>query len=332
MIEDWLNNNIDDTLKYTGNSEEVHFNCPICGETRHRMYVNLYTGKVWCHNCQFGGTIPKLIQQVEGVSWTRAASIYKDVQGNIQLPDNIAHHLENEIFAEDLRKDLVKRAIPLPEEYRELSGSTNIVAKRAIKYLHSRKISDKQIKAHKFGFCVSGEYANRIIIPITENGNLRFWVARAIGTGVKMKEKSPSNEDYQISKSEVIFNLDNAAREYHSCVISEGIFDALSWGDIGISLLGKSLYEAQLNILLDYRDVLTEGIYIAIDWDARDKATAMAEELSQYFKVKIVNIPKEFDDPNKYLQTHKRADMWKLLESAEDFSEFSSLRRKLMAT
>lgn len=331
MIVDWLENNIDDNLKYTGNGKEVHFNCPFCGDTRHRMYVSLFNGTVYCHNCNFSGTIVSLIQNVEGVSWTRANEIFNDVKGSFSIPENVGKELEEKILEGGFRLDMVKRPIPLPEEYRPLKpGEINLVGKKALRYLHKRGITDKQILQHNFGYCISGEYANRVIIPITENGKLRFWVARAIGTTAFLKEKSPSNEEWNISKSEVIFNIDRASKKYHSCVICEGIFDCLSFGDIGVSLLGKTLYDAQLNILLDYRNLLTEGVYIAIDYDARDKATEMAEKLSQYFKVKIVNIPKEFDDPNKYLQTHSKADMWKLLEQAEDYSEFSSLRRIFM--
>lgn len=328
MIVDWIESNIDDNLKYTGTGKEVHFNCVVCGEIRHRMYVNLETGKVYCHNCGYKGNIISLIQYVEGVSFSRANDIFKDIRGNLSLPENISKNLLENVFAEDLRKDLLKRAIPLPEEFSLLNPQkTNIATRRAVKYLHSRKVTDKQIIEHKMGFCMSGEYKNRVIIPITENGDLKFWVARAISSDVKMKEKSPSDEDYQISKSEVIFNIDRASKKYHTAVICEGIFDALAFGDVGVSLLGKSLYQEQLNILLDYRALLTNGLYISLDWDAKDKATEMAEKLSEYFDVKIINIPKEGDDPNNYLQKHGRKAMWKLIEDAEDYGEFSSIKR-----
>lgn len=330
MIVDWLETVIDDRIQHTGNNREVHFNCVVCGESRHRMYVNLESGLVYCHNCGYKTNIIGLIQYVEGISFSRASAIFKDVKGNLMLPENISKDLVSNMFAEDLRKDLSKRAIPLPKEYTPLNPQkTNIMTRRAIKYLNSRKITNKQIVDHKMGFCMSGEYKNRVIIPITENGELRFWVARAISPDVKMKEKSPSDADYQISKSEVIFNIDRAAKKYHAAVISEGIFDSLSWGDIGISLLGKSLYQEQLNILLDYRELLTDGLYIALDWDARDKATEMAEKLSEYFDVKMINIPKEDDDPNNYLQKHGKKAMWKLIESAEEYGEFSSVKRLL---
>lgn len=330
MIEEWLEANIDDNLKYTGNGAEVHFNCPVCGESRHRMFVNLFSGKTYCHNCGYSSHIVGLISWVEGISWTRANAVFKDIKGSMSLPEDFGQNTLNRMFESDFRSDLQKRAIPLPDEYVEINpAKTNVVTRKAIKYLKSRKITEKQIVAHKMGVCYSGEYQGRVIIPIWENSELRFWIARAITSDAYLKEKSPSNEDYQISKSEVIFNIDRAAKKYHSCVISEGIFDCLSFGDIGVSLLGKVLYEAQLNILLDYRELLSEGIYIALDWDARDKATEMAERLSEFFDVKMINIPEEYDDPNKYRQKHKQSAMWDLIQSAEPYGEFSKLRRML---
>jgi ORF023 len=177
---------------------------------------------------------------------------------------------------------------------------------------------------------MDGEYRNRVIIPIYESGELKFWVARAIQRDIKMKEKSPSDEDYQISKSEVIFNIDIAAKQYHSCVICEGIFDALSYGNVGVSLLGKSLYQEQLNILLGYRELLTEGVYISLDNDAKKDALKIASKLSEYFKVYIVNIPSELDDPNNVLMTKGIKYLYSLLENAEEYEEFTSIRSRFL--
>ncbi len=329
-IIDWIESSIDSRIKYTGNHKEVHFNCPVCSESKLRCFVNLENGKVYCHNCGWSTNIVGLIQYIEGISWSRANLIFKDIKGNFSLPERISKEQFELMFLGDIRGDLNKRPIPLPEEYILLNpDSVNLVMKRAVKYLNKRGISNYQIRKHKFGFCMSGIYKNRVIIPITEGNDLKFWIARAISPSEYLKEKSPSNEDYQISKSEVIFNVEHAARKYHSIVISEGIFDALSWGDIGVSLLGKTLYQEQLNILLDYRELLTGEVFIALDYDAYDKATEMAEVLSEYFSVSIVNIPEEYDDPNNVLLKKGKKYMAKLLEEAESYSEFSSIHRLL---
>lgn len=325
-IANWLESNIDSKVKFTGNSKEAHFNCIKCSDTRQRMYVNLHSGKCYCHNCGYSGTIVNLIQSVEGYSYSKAYKVFKEQNSGINLAEIESDSLYKTLIKTQLDKP-IKRAIPLPQECIPLSEtSKNLEIIRAIKYLISRGITLTQIKKHKFQYCSNGPYAGRVIIPIYEQNELKFWVARAVNPKIRMKEKSPSNADYNISKSEVIFNIDKAAVKYNSIVITEGIFDALSFGDIGVSLLGKSLYTEQLRILLEYKDLLTNGIYIALDYDAKKEALKLAKKLSTFFnKIFLINIPKELDDPNNCLKSKGSRFMLDLLSSATRYSEFSEI-------
>lgn len=329
VIEDWISQNIDTRIRYTGSGDEIHICCPVCDEHRYRLYIGLKNGMVYCHNCGFKGSIVKLIQYVEHTSYAQASAIFDDVKGNIILPTDVLQSVEHKVLALD-EFQVAKRPIPLPKEYQLLLESNQRLAHKAIRYLNSRAITNAQIAKHQMGFCAYGEYAGRVIIPIYQGDQLKFWVARAIDPRTKLKEKSPSGKDYHYSKSEVVFNIDRAARQYHTIVISEGIFDALSWGDVGVSLLGKTMYSAQLKTLLEYKPLIQDGVYVALDADAEDSAMGIANRLSDFFpEVYVVHIPPEFDDPNKYLQTHSRADMWGLLKEAERYEEFTALRSKL---
>ena len=335
-IVSYLEEVVDDNLKYTQNNEEVHFNCVMgCGDTRHRMYVNLSTHTVYCHNCNYSASFIRFISDLENISYGKAVERYKEIKGSAYIPEDILSELHNTLFIGDVSKSIEKRAIPLPKEYVELNfKSKNPLMIRAINYLvKKRKMTIRQIKQHHFGICVGGEYDNRIIIPITEFGEIKFFVARAIGTKAKLKEKSPSNESYQISKSQVLFNIDHAAVLFNSCVLCEGIFDALSFGDIGVSMLGKRLSDEQLAILLDYKDFLTKGIYIALDWDARSNAIKLAKQLSEYFKVYLIFLPKgdleKGYDPNDYYKEFGRKAMYELIDNAEEYNFSFHLRRKL---
>lgn len=331
-ILDYLESVIDSPIKATGNGSQWKMNCPFCGESRMRFFVSTKTHQVYCHNCESHGargSFINFIMAIEGISYDKAFQRYKDIKGSAFIPDEVLKELKENIFKPEIKDIIGKRAIPLPVEYAPLDlKSNNLVNKRAISYLLSRKITYKQMQEHKMGFCVGGEYSNRVIIPILENDELKFWVARAIGTHEYLKEKSPSNESYQISKSQVIFNIYTASRIYGCAVISEGIFDSLSFGDIGISLLGKSLYEDQLAILLEYKDYLPGGVYIALDYDARQQAIKMADELSKYMPVHLVNIPQKYDDPNNFLQKLGRRELLTLVDEAEEYGTMSKLRQK----
>lgn len=324
VIEEYLEKKLGSKVKTTNTPSEIHICCPVCGETRYRMYINVDSRLVYCHNCQFSGTIIKLIQQIEGISYYDAISRYKDFSV-IKSPQQLHDYL----FIREIRTPAVaKRPIALPDEYQPLSSCENVTARKAIKYLHKRGITNRQIEQYKIGVCSLGEYRDRIILPIYYGNDLKFWVARAIGTA-PLKEKSPHTEEYQFSKSEVLFNVDLAVRKYHFIILSEGIFDALSWGEAGVALLGKSLYDAQLDTLLGYKNELTEGIYLALDADATESMIKIAKRLSAYFPVYLIRIPYEFDDPNNFLVKRGRGELLKLVDKAEIYGDTSSIRQRL---
>jgi len=334
ILLDYLESVVDSQVKSTGNGGQLHCDCPFCDDHKKRFYVSTETHQVHCFNCDnpgSNGSFISFIMSIEGVSFEKAKLRYTDILGTAYIPEEIVRELKEHVFKPDISDIIGKRAIPLPDEYVPLSlDSKNLVNQRAIRYLMQRKVSCKQILDHKMGFCVDGEYRNRIIIPITENGKLKFWVARAIGNKVygSLKEKSPSNEDYQISKSQVIFNIYTASTVFNSAVLSEGIFDSLAFGDIGVSLLGKRLYDDQLAILLEYKEYLTRGVYIALDYDARKNATDLAEELCHYMPVKIINIPEKYDDPNKFAQKLGKKELTLLMDEAVEYNDMYKLKRK----
>lgn len=327
LIEQWLNQNIDSRTKYVSSGNEVHVCCPICGDTRYRMYINLTSGLVYCHNCQYKGNIIRLISDVEHIPIFMAKQKIESISETPVEGSLSDYLLTKSIYTTPYT--IKKRTVNLPEEFKLLNTSTSCIANQAKRYLHKRGITDQQIELHGMGYCTSGEYEQRVIIPIVQEDHMKFWVARAFSKSVFPKEKSPHSEFYQWKKSEVVFNLDTAIKTYNSMVICEGIFDALSWGTMGVALLGKSLYEQQLVSMLQYRDLLTDGVYVCLDADAHNDSIKLATELSQYFQVYVVTIPEEFDDPNYFLVTHNKKQLLSLLDTAKPWEEFSGVRLRL---
>lgn len=333
-IVGYLEEVINDHIKYTQKGDEVHFSCPVCGETRHRMYCNLNTHVVYCHNCGYSTSFINFIMELERVSYETAVRRYTEIKGSAYIPEDILLELRKNMFIGNISHTIPLRAIHLPEEYIPFNfESNNPVMKSAIKYLMKRRITIRQMKSHDIGLCMSGEYKNRIIIPIKESNEPKFFVARAIGENFKgLKEKSPSTEDYQLSKSQVIFNIDVSSALFGYCVLSEGIFDALSFDDMGASLLGKRMSDDQLALLLDYKDQLSAGVYIALDWDARKDALKLAHQLYEYFPVHLINMPKgdlrKGHDPNSFLRKYGRKAMFELIDNAEEYDFSYHLKHK----
>lgn len=326
-IEDWVESNIDSNIKHTGSGREIHICCPMCGETKYRMYINLNNGKVHCQKCKFSATnFVNFIKEIEGTTYQKALQKYKDIAGGV-IPEYVTENLVNKIL-KDTSIQLIKRPVALPDEYEIIDlTSNNLRIRQAIRYLQSRKITKRQIREHKVGFCSEGEFENRTIIPIYNKGRVVFWVSRAISDKAYLKEISPVTQDYNISKSEVLFNLDIAV-DTGILVLSEGIFDAMSWGDIGVGLLGKILYTEQYNQIIENKDKI-KRIYVALDFDAYSYAVDIAKILSEVIPTYIVKIPQHLDDPNKALIKKGKDYMPKLLYKAEKYSEFSRLSKLL---
>ena len=174
------------------------------------------------------------------------------------------------IFSNENEKP--EQAAELPENFQTLTGKKTKLKKKALDYLYSRGLSDKDIMAWKIGFCDYGEYQGRIIIPSFDvSGNVNFFIARSY-TGDWMKYKNP-----KISK-DIIFNdlnIDWTA----DIVLVEGAFDAVKCKN-AIPLLGSTLRET--SILFQKICVQKPDVYLALDEDAKGKEFGIGKKLREY--------------------------------------------------
>lgn len=318
---------IDTRVKYTGKGDQIHFNCPFCGDRRKRMYIGVFNHLVFCQNCNYSGTVVKFLSDYEGITYDKAFSLYKEYNGVLKIPENVTEEINDILLPVDYEQYLRKSPIPLPESFTLLHNNNSVYSKRVKRYLKSRLVTNSVIKSHGWGFCYEGNYKDRAILTIYEENKLKFWVARAITDNAVRKELSPSDEDYQYSKSEVIFNVDRAAKMYNTVVVSEGIFDAISWGDIGVSILGKRMYPEQISVLLKYKEYLTQGVYLALDEDAWRDMLELADNLYKYMPVYLVRVK---DDPNYHARKYGKDSLLSLLDSAVEYTPLFKVRGKLL--
>ena len=91
------------------------------------------------------------------------------------------------------------------------------------------------ILKYNIGFCYSGLYENRIIIPsYDENNELNYFIARSFLTKTKVKYKNPD-----VQKENIIWN-ENSIRWDEPLYIVEGVFDSIFLSN-SIPLLGKHM-------------------------------------------------------------------------------------------
>ena len=247
------------------------FHCPFCNHRKPKLEINMATNEegknFWeCWVCQTRGrTIRSLLYQLKTPT-EQTAEILKYLPKGAQVEYKQPSVLE------------------LPKEYQPLysASKTSIPANIVRNYLYERGLTDSDFIKYGIGYCTTGEYGGRVIIPsYTQSGQLNFFVART-HDGNYFKYKNPeASKDIIFFESFINWNT--------PIVLCEGVFDAIAIRRNAIPILGKSLSTSL------YKKIITnkvQDIYIALDTDARDRALEIGEKfLNQGKRVFLVNLP-----------------------------------------
>ena len=253
------------------------FNCPFCNHRKPKLEINMHTNEegknFWeCWVCQTRGqTIRSLLYQLKTPN-EEAQSILK------YLPKG----------AQSEYKQL--SIVELPKEYQPLylASSESYVANMVKKYLYERGLSSNDFIKYGIGYCTTGDYGGRVVIPSYSGSNqLNFFVARTYD-GSYFKYKNPE------ASKDIIF-FENLINWNAPIILCEGVFDAIAIKRNAIPILGKSISTSL------YKKIITSSvrdIYIALDDDAKDRAVQIGEQfLNQGKRVFIVTLPDK--DPSE---------------------------------
>jgi len=160
--------------------------------------------------------------------------------------------------------------LQLPEEYRPLWISKNTPDyKNAMFYLKQRGLTIFDILKYRIGYCESGEYSGKIIIPSYDaSGQLNYFVSRAYYSADSQKHKNP-----KVSKDIIGFEMFINWSE--PIILCEGSFDAIAIKRNAIPLFGKIIQPALQKRIIQER---VSDVYICLDADALKNAIQIAEK------------------------------------------------------
>jgi len=221
----------------------------------------------------------------------------------LQKWDGISDRTDIERFADlfvERRVEENKTKVEIPEEFVSLTAN-NIPATGvyALRYLQKRGITKDDILKWKMGYCLSGEYRNRIIIPsFDEDGDCSYFIARSY-SGDSYKYKNPrASKDIVFNELFVNWNED--------LILTEGVFDAVIAGN-AVPILGSTLRSnAEL-----IRKIVTNDtpVYMALDPDARKKENRIIKMLLEYdielYKIDVAGYEDVGSMPKEVFQDRK---------------------------
>jgi DNA primase len=238
---------------------EHYFHCPFCHHHHKKFAVNIIKNKWKCWICGArGNNLIGLFKKLD-VSPTQIKELKKYLSD-----DDIKIYRENP-------EEVV--SLQLPYEYKPLWKPVNTYEyKHAVNYLKKRGISGYDIIRYRMGYCETGHYGGRIIVPSYDiTGKLNYFIARSYHD-TTMKYKNPP-----VSKNVVVFEEQINWNE--AIILVEGVFDAISVRRNAIPMLGKFLPK-KLEVKLLENQV--KNVYILLDDDARTEALQLEQKLKAH--------------------------------------------------
>jgi len=253
------------------------YQCPFCNHKNPKLEINLIPNKKnenpWhCWVCDTKGkTIHSLFKRLKVTP-----------EKYNQLNDILGTTIKYENISQDIK-------IELPKEYKPLYNlaPSDLIARHALMYLKSRGLNMMDILKYQIGYCESGKFNNKVIIPTySAEGKLDYFIARAF-------DKDPTRKyDAPISNKNII-GFENMINWNVPIILCEGVFDAIAIKRNAIPLFGKNISEKLMKKLVT---TSVKKVYLALDQDAIKATYKIAEKLLEAGK-KLFVIELEDKDP-----------------------------------
>jgi len=245
-------------------SDEYLFSCPFCNHHKKKMSVNISKNSYKCWVCDTSGrNIFYLVKRFGNYNHRKTWTSFFEAVDITEFDNLFDAHEEKEHT----------QRVKLPDDYICLANKNlPSTSKGALKYLKKRGINDYDILRWKIGYCDSGEYKNRIIIPsFGLDGYCDYFIARTYRQDWLKYKNPPASKN--IVFNELWIDWDKPV------ILVEGAFDAIN-ADNSIPLLGSTL-SAHSRL---FKALLTHSseVYMALDQDAEKKALNIVNVLNSY--------------------------------------------------
>ena len=268
--------------------------CPECDTGRKsdfRLWWNTQKGVGTCYKCGVGFDALKLVRALDGLSLLEGLRVLADYTQTRSLSLSALSRKTHQFFEEGIptEKEVPLVEMPLPREFIQADNWHAWPP-----YLMKRIGSKKIIESYGIGWCPSGYYGNRMVIPVVQNGLCVSFVARDMTGKAEKKVLYPKGSH----TSRMLFNYDRA-KEFSQVILVEGVLDALRVGPRAVALFGTTLSSAQYALL-----AASQATEVVLMLDGDDAGRAGAQKLRSRlrgaFALREVRLPR--GDPDDYLR------------------------------
>lgn len=286
---------------------ETRFNCPFCGNNKHKFYVRNKDGLWICFKCSETGNPVSFVMQYYSVDYIEAVDILLtydyDVHAERQNQTSLSQYGSDLTEAERLLMFITRGGQPLEDESQTkfkcppsptnckslLANFDNPEAFPFFGYLMTRGVTLEQIKTHNISYVTYGEVqladgrkmnlVNHVVFfTFDEKHNPVYWNTRSIETNPFIKSFNAPSQTDEYSKNNTIFNLNNV-HNADKLVVHEGVFNSFMTPGCGVATFGKKVTEDQVKLLLKVAKKDNKPIYLFLDTDAWKEMIATANTI-----------------------------------------------------
>lgn len=211
-------------------------------------------------------------------------------------------------------EELVKE-LELPKEFTPFFEVKGIMARRVGNFLKSRGLTREDIIKYNIGYCNSGPYSERIIIPsYNSEGKLNYFTARTINPVNSYRYMNPPTpRDIIMFESFINWDL--------PIILCEGPLDAIAIKRNVIPLMGNDPQKSLLKKIISSK---VQKVYLALDEDMFKKSLRFAQDLLDKGK-KVYLIKLGEKDPSDI----GFKEFTKIAQTTTPLDSFSIMKEKL---
>jgi len=247
-------------------NDEYIFYCPACNHYKRKLQVNISSdlqkaGYWHCWVCE----------DINATKGKTFKALFRKFHASQEQMEKLSKAIGDVSLIRQNGEEDQEQSLTLPSEFLPLwEKSNSLFYNHAQLYLKKRNISEDDILKYGIGYCESGKFDRRIIIPsYDEKGQLNFFTARSYYSGDYYKYMNP-----EASKDIVGFEL--FVNWKLPIIFVEGVFDAIAVKRNAIPLYGKTIPRSVREKIVEKN---VKDIYIALDRDALSAALKICQEM-----------------------------------------------------
>lgn len=306
--------------------------CPFHDDHNPSMSISPEKQIYTCFVCGASGNVFNFVANYEKVSFVSAVKKVAQKAG-INLDINV----KDDYKPKDTKYDKYYKMFDITNKYYQ-NNIKSVYGKKAIEYLHNRKINDDIINEFEIGLSMNDNnvskllekkdydvnelidiglcgkkdnfvydiFRNRIMFPLYNLDGKPVGFSGRIYNGEDNNKYMNSKESLIFKKGSLLYNYHRAlthAREKHQIIVVEGFMDVIRLYTIGIknvvATMGTAITKEHANLLMK----LSKNIVLCFDGDkAGEKATISALDALEKIGIapKIIRLEDDLD-PDDYI-------------------------------